>query len=86
MGVKQEMRDDTFDFEDNKRLDKSNARELKTHASVGSNIAIPSSPNTSLKHKIHVYTKRRFTALSNNQREYNEETGAQNVQIKLNKQ
>ena len=86
MGVKQEMRDDTYDSDDNKALEKSGTRELKTYASVGTNIALPSSPKITMKNKIHVYSKRRFTALSNTQREYNEETGAQNVQIKLNKQ
>lgn len=84
MGVKQEDRkNDILPDYDSKSRERTSQKVLKPNASVGSNLG---SPNTSIKAKINAYTKRRFTTMKNNQKGMNEETGAQNAQVKLHKQ
>jgi hypothetical protein len=85
MGVKKDGRlNDSIESNDPHSVERKLNKGLKTNASVGSNLGINQTVQTSSK--VNVYTKRRFTSMDKIGKEYNQETGAENVSIKLNKQ
>jgi len=66
-------------------FEKQRNKGLKTNTSIGSNLG-KASHKVSISAKNSTLNKRRFTSLAKTDRNFNEDIGAKNTSLKLNKQ